>query len=278
MDVAKRILRPLRRGAARRKPRGRDWALREPEPPPCPPGWEIGPPDFVGVGAQKAGTTWWFHLIAAHPDVHQDPGQRPELHFFDRFSHRWPTADDVARYHRLFPRPPGGIAGEKTPEYMADYWVPLMLKEAAPETHVLVMLRDPIERYRSAQTHGIRKDWGQDRNTEMSAFLRGMYGDQLRRLYDTFPAERILVLQYERCAADPAGQLARTYAFLGLKPHVLSDEQLRRERNVSREGKVEIEPRRYDLLRRLYEPDVRGLPALVPDLDLSLWPHFRDAA
>ena len=29
-----------------------------------------GPPDFVGIGAQKAGTTWWFDAICAHPEVY----------------------------------------------------------------------------------------------------------------------------------------------------------------------------------------------------------------
>ncbi|MBA3795881.1 MAG: hypothetical protein H0X20_01485, partial [Chloroflexi bacterium] len=60
-------------------------ATRRAEPAPPPPGFVIGPPDFVGVGAQKAGTTWWFRLIEAHPGVYQSPDQRPELHFFDRF-------------------------------------------------------------------------------------------------------------------------------------------------------------------------------------------------
>ena len=45
-------------------PRGRTAG---PQGPPCPPGMTIGPPDFVGVGVPKAGTSWWFSLILAHP-------------------------------------------------------------------------------------------------------------------------------------------------------------------------------------------------------------------
>ena len=71
-----------------------------PEPPPCPPGWHTGPPDFVILGAQKAGTTWWFRLIEAHPGVVQPETQRPELHFFDRLTDTWPTAaDQIGRAH-----------------------------------------------------------------------------------------------------------------------------------------------------------------------------------
>jgi len=30
------------------------------------------------------------------------------------------------------------------------------------------------------------------------------------------------------------------------------------------------------LLRRYYAPEVERLKGLMPDLDLSLWPHFTD--
>ena len=37
--------------------------------PECPPGWRTGPPDFVGVGAQRSGTTWWYRLLLDHPRI-----------------------------------------------------------------------------------------------------------------------------------------------------------------------------------------------------------------
>jgi hypothetical protein len=276
MDVGRRLLRRVR--GRPRPPRHADLLLREPVPPPCPPGWLTGPPDFVGVGAQKAGTTWWFHLIAAHPRVHQDPGQRPELHFFDRFVDAWPTRADIERYHALFPRPPGGLAGEKTPEYMADYWVPRMLRQAAPDARLIVLLRDPLERYLSARTQGRRRDWPNERRTIGDAFQRGRYADQLRRLRSCFPTDRILVLQYERCVRDPAGELERTHRFLGLPPEPLPDGDLRRPRNVTHTEKVELDAERRALLVELYEDEIRDLVGLVPDLDVRLWPNFAHLA
>lgn len=256
------------------RPGATRWMQQEPTPPRCPPGWSVGPPDFVAVGAQKAGTTWWFHLIAAHPDVYHDPDQRLELHFWDRYSHSWPTADDIGRYHRLFPRPPGAKTGEKTPDYMVDYWVPRMLVEAAPEARILVLLRDPIERFRSATAHGTAKGWIRDRMTERVIFEYGLYAGQVARLVDVFDARRLLFLQYERCVREPATQLARTYEFLGLPLYVPSDDVMAQRRNVSRGTKPAIEPRRLAALRGAYAPDVRLLCDLVPDLDLSLWPNF----
>ncbi|MBA2275475.1 MAG: sulfotransferase [Chloroflexi bacterium] len=276
------LLNRVRRSLSGKRPkpatRSTAWILEEQPPPACPPGWSVGPPDFVVVGAQKAGTTWWFRLIAAHPQVHQDDEQRPELHFFDRYHSGWPTPDDIERYHRLFPRPPGSLTGEKTPEYMADYWVPEMLREAAPEARLIVLLRDPIERYRSAITHGSLRDWPKERRTESDSFHRGMYGPQLERLRDSFDPARILVLQYERCVIDPAGQLARTLRFLGLPHHELAEEELREPRNRTRVEKVDIPAPRLALLRRLYERDVQTVSDVVVDLDVSLWPNFAHLA
>jgi hypothetical protein len=40
----------------------------------------------------------------------------------------------------------------------------------------------------------------------------------------------------------------------------------------------EIEPQRLAALVGLYRADVRRTLDLVPDLDVSLWPHYRDMA
>ena len=53
-----------------------------PRAPACPPGTTVGPPDFVGVGVSKCGTSWWFSLILAHPDVHGPV--KKELLYFNR--------------------------------------------------------------------------------------------------------------------------------------------------------------------------------------------------
>jgi len=260
-----------------------------PPPPACPPGWRIGPPDFVILGAQKAGTTWWFRMIEAHPVVVQPTDQRPELHYFDRLADRWPTADELATYQRYFPRPAGSLAGEKTPEYLYAPWVVPMLAQAAPNARVIILLRDPVERYLSGRGHAERvvqrAGAGPERRSPpdrrrivTEAIEKGMYATHLERVAACFPPERTLVLQYERCVREPRAQLARTYAFLGLPPFEPSDEELAKVRNESRGERVSVSEEHLALLRRLYLPQVERLRTLVPDLDLSLWPEFADPA
>jgi hypothetical protein len=47
------------------------WASGTPPvAPPVPEGMRTGAPDFVGIGAAKSGTTWWFSLLMPHPEIH----------------------------------------------------------------------------------------------------------------------------------------------------------------------------------------------------------------
>ncbi len=259
--------------------------------PDCPEGWTTGAPDFVIFGAQKSGTTWWFRLIEQHPGVVQPENQRPELHFFDRLWSEWPTDEQILQYHSYFPRPAGKIVGEKTPEYMNCAWVPPMVKLAAPDAKGIVLLRDPIERYISGMSHqdrgglldgedvtGAVRVFGDRVRVVTDAIERGLYATQIEWLLEQYPPERLLVLQYESCAADAAGQLARTFEFLGLSPFELPPDELARPRNKAKLEKVAVSDEHIDLLVRYYTPEVRRLRKLVPDLDLSLWQHFRAIA
>ena len=122
-----------------------------------------GPPDFVGIGAQKAGTTWWFDAICAHPDVYSRGEIHKERHFFGRYAVRPFGPADTSLYHDWFPRPSDKLTGEWTPDYMHWPWVPPLLAEAAPRTRLLALLRDPIERFRSGLDHQRRDPRKADR-------------------------------------------------------------------------------------------------------------------
>ena len=166
-----------------------------PQTPKVPAGWRVGPPHYVGVGAQKAGTSWWNRLIEAHPDVVSAGGLKKELHYFDR-SWETPFDDEQARrYQRYFPVPEGKVAGEWTPGYLIDFWTPELIARAAPDARILILLRDPIERFRSGLTHQLatsRKPIGH--RDIQGAFQRGLYAPQLRRVLAAFPPALALAM------------------------------------------------------------------------------------
>jgi hypothetical protein len=272
------------RSRRRKGPQGKRGALRPPrwsnvgDPPPLEPGDRAGPPDFVGVGVQRAGTKWWYELIVDHPGVRRVASTKKELHYFDRFWQEEFTDADAEGYQCFFPRAEGELAGEWTPRYMHDPWIPGLLRRAAPDARMLVMLRDPVERYQSgiAREQRLAAKRGQpvDASVWSDAFARGLYAMQIERLLEHFREESILVLQYERCAEDPLPELRRTYEFLGAEP---GHEPASLRDWVGRVNAKDELPShvRRDLIAG-YREDVEELVGLCPEVDLLLWPNFAD--
>jgi hypothetical protein len=275
---ARRAASKQRDGAPRSGPTPR-WA-QPIEVPPCPEGWRTGPPDFVGIGAQRSGTSWWYRGIEAHPRVVRVKGERKELHYFNRFWNGEVPPDFAERYHSLFPRPPGSVTGEWTPRYMHDHWSVPLLREAAPDARVLVILRDPVERYRSGAARMVRLAEELERPLRLieisDALWRSFYYEQLSRVFELFGRDQVLVLQFERCLSDSEGEMRATCRFLGLEPFEEPPPQLTRER-PPREKPALPERTREELVRRLTD-DVGRLAGLCPEIDLSQWPNFSHLA
>jgi hypothetical protein len=165
------------------------------------------------------------------------------------------------------------LTGEWTPRYMYDFWTPPMLLRAAPDARLLVLLRDPVARFRSGTAR-----WGDDPDPLLrhDQFARGLYWQQLHHLLEYFDRSRLLVLQYERCVADPAGQLRRTFGFLGLPEPpalpALAPTEIARPVGIVSDGAAGLDEPTSAAVRRGYRADVQRLLADFPELDGSLWP------
>jgi hypothetical protein len=269
-----------------------------------------GPPDFVGVGALGSGVGWWHAMLLEHPEIAPPRARRRALHYFDRFCTGEMTGADVAAYHEHFPRRDGAISGEWTGRYMLDAWTPPLLRRAAPDAKLLVILSDPIERYLAVLAARRAKQPEGEPLYMTDVVDRRSFGAQLARLHRFFDPERILVLQYELCRRDPVGQYRRTLAFLDVRDTDFAPRRLRREAagkpaslalaallrlrlpaRVHRRAAARLARRPVDVRERpplwpdleaalhtALDPDVEALRALVPELDLTLWPNFAHLA
>ncbi len=269
-----------------------------------------GPPAYVGVGTQGADTQWWCGMLREHPAIDGPRAPRGSVSFFDQFCAREMTDADVAAYHAHFPQRPGVLSGEWTSRYIYDAWTPPLLRRAAPEARLLVLLVDPFERYVARlKRERARAESGEDQPFMSDAANRGRYGTQLRDLLAAFPRDQVLVLQNERCRLDPLGEYRRTLRFLGVDDgfvprrlrrlargktgptpalraaHALgvppgAKRQLRvwaRRRFRDRLPKpqpVELWPDLEAALHDLLDPEMALLRELEPEIDLSLWPAF----
>lgn len=230
------------------------------------------PPDFIGLGMGRSGTTWWWRLLNRHPRVYNLDGLHKERHFL-RVQYLWdpPLPHDAARYAAWFPRPPGMLAGEWTPWYLAHPWIGHAIATLAPDARLLVILRDPVERFVSGMTHDLPKSIRNPGSVQFQ-FYCGLYAAMLGWLEPYVDRDHLLVLQLERCILDPEGELRRTFEFLGLEPHIESNTRL--PVNTARRTKLELDPERRGALVKAYESDVAELVGRYPEIDRGLWPNF----
>jgi hypothetical protein len=239
-------------------------------------GRTVRPPDFIGIGVQRAGSSWWHRLLEGHPDVSALGLGAKELQFFDDFWRGDFQQSHERAYHQLFLRPEGMLGGEWTPRYIFDPWTPPLLRQAAPDAKILVLLRDPIARFRSGVTHAAAVEGRVTADVVDTAIARGRYSEQLTRLYAHFPREQVLVLQFEQCRADPASQLTMTLEFLGLDPsRYPSSIRLSEPRNANLREPESVNPRLLARLPEMFRADLERLPEMVGDaFDPLLWPTF----
>ncbi|MEA2171341.1 MAG: hypothetical protein QOF76_4641 [Solirubrobacteraceae bacterium] len=248
-----------------------------------------GPPDFLGVGAHLSGTVWWRGLLAKHPQISLRRTRHRRLDtYFEPFSTAAMTAGDIAGYHRRFRPRPGTVVGEWSDRYLYNPWMLPLLARAAPDAKLLLLTRDPVERFRTALGYRVGTgDPASDTVHMTEAFHRGRYASQLRALHRFFGPHRVLVLQYERCLREPREQYRRTLEFLGVDPAVLPSRIDAGPRERTLVGRLLRRPEPVDVtlwpdlqtsLQTVLTPEVTDLADLVPDLDLSLWPAFAHLA
>ena len=177
------------------------------------------------------------------------------------------------------------MIGEWSPEYLHHFWAPAMLRKAAPEARILVLLRDPLQRFQS----GLRLELAIVKRTvrpgrrsyfgAMSAnesLSRSLYSRQLEALLEQFDRSQVLVLQFERCVQDPAAELRRTYEFLGVDPVDHVPDGLM-EQVGGAHPPIQPTDTVAEAARRMILGDAARLKALVPEIDLDLWPSCRDS-
>ena len=195
-------------------------------------------PDFLILGAQKAGTTALYAYLRWHPQI-TGPSFK-EVSFFDRHyarGERW--------YRAHLPVRRKGVVGEASPSYLFHPLAPERVARMLPNARLIALLRNPVDRAFSHYQHEValgreqlsfeealaredeRMQGEVERMLRDAAYFshawwnytyaaRGRYAEQLERWFEAFPREQVLVLLTDELAADTAGAYRRVLDFLGV--------------------------------------------------------------
>jgi hypothetical protein len=173
-------------------------------------------PDFLGLGAQKAGTSWISSCLYDHPQVCIPI---KDLHFFSR-ERNWVRG--ITWYEEQFARcGPKSMAGEFSTSYLADPVAPGRIHEHYPRVRMITCLRNPAERAFSnflndlqAGTLPPRASFEEAVESHPEYTQQGAYASQLRRYLDLFPRESMLIVLYDDLQRDPLPFMSSIYRFL----------------------------------------------------------------
>ena len=240
-------------------------------------------PDFLILGAPKAGTTSLFEIVCRHPQVMRSLYK--EVHFFDR---NFELGLDWYRAH--FPlerrkRRASAITGEASPSYLGRRHMAERVKSVIPGARFIAVLRNPIDRAYSSYHHFVR--YGQEhrsfeesipqsssqfraeeapvsphradtRSPDRSYLRGGLYHQQLQRWFSLFPQEQFLILEFEEAFRDLRPTMERICSHLSISRWETAAQE---RRNVGHYQPMD--PAVREKLRQFYEPHNENLYALL---------------
>ena len=198
-------------------------------------------PNFLIIGAAKAGTTSLYSYLKQHPQIYMSAVKEPRFFAPEIYT----DYNNVARsgvkevpftleeYEQLFADVTTEIAiGEASTEYLYFPDVAARIKERIPEVKLIAILRNPVERAFSAFCYQLRDDYEpltfeaalEVESERIKQGYRqgwhyqkvGFYYEQVKRYLDTFEPEKIKIYLHEELIGNSIGVTQDIYSFLGV--------------------------------------------------------------
>lgn len=233
--------------------------------------------NFMGIGAQKSGTTWIYKHLKDHPEVGFPGGK--ELHFWDDAS---PRSWD--QYRDFFSTDDAKLLGEITPSYALLPPARIrQIKKYFPELRVFFVIRNPLERawssalmacHRAEMTPEEASDrWFMDHFLSAGSRARGDYLTTIRKWKRVFGADQFLLAFHDQIVSSPTEFLSSLCRFIGADTHPIHqipESRLRHKVKPVPTGDHPIRESLRPILEDIYHPELRQLQSAL-GLNLDQW-------
>lgn len=261
-------------------------------------------PNFLVIGAMKAGTTSLYEYLRLHPQVYVPDTK--ELNFFlaeyaGTHPLRPPEQTNWRRgldwYASQFRASAGATAiGEVSPNYtkFPHYpGAPERIHDLIPDVRLIYVVRHPLERLRSHYLHDV--SIGRQRSPLREVVFddtryidASRYAMQIERFERFFDPDRILLLTSEELRSHPHTSVDRILAFVGVEPALLprgarfeanqtADKRVRSSLPYRALRRLPFRDRLPDtLFRRVRDRVTAPLPDQLADLPVEVDRRVRD--
>lgn len=206
-------------------------------------------PNFFIVGAPKCGTTSLHEYLQRHPDIFMPFYKEPHYFGSDLIGSRFMQfRNKPEKYLRLFQDVRGETRiGESSPWYLASRTAAQEIKAYNPNAKIIMLLRNPVDMMYSmwAQFRYSGNEQIEDFEEALAAeparkqgqlirraahcvtglFYTEMasYTQQVKRYFDVFGRENVLVIIFDDFKSDTAGEYKRVLNHLDLDDHFQTD-------------------------------------------------------
>ncbi len=197
-------------------------------------------PNFLIIGAAKAGTSSLHYYLRQHPQIFMPFLKEPMFFALENEELNFRNPDQginkysitkLEDYQSLFEGVTDEIAiGEASPIYLYSKKAAERIKHYIPEAKLIVVLRNPVDRAFSCYTHLLREGYEKlpflealseenNRIKDNWAHLwhyktAGYYYQQLKPYVDNFRTEQLRVFLYDDFVNNPQGFLREVFNFL----------------------------------------------------------------
>jgi sulfotransferase family protein len=212
-------------------------------------------PNFLIIGAAKSGTSALYAYLRQHPQVLCSDKKEPGFFAFEghETTFRGPgdrkynrnCVTELGRYRELFKKAVNKDAvGEASTVYLYNAEAPGRILRHVPDVKLLAVLRNPVDRAYSGYRFLVRdrlerlpsfEDALEAENARIAANWQhiwhhkrlGFYYEQLKRYYDLFPREQLMISLFEDLEAAPVRVIQDMFRFLGVGAGFTPDVSLR---------------------------------------------------
>jgi hypothetical protein len=229
----------------------------------------VARPNFIIIGAAKAGTTSLYHYLSQHPDVYMSPIKEPGYYCDEEQVRDIPAVRSREAYESLFSGTGAAQAiGEATSSYLNAVAGIDRMHADLPGARLIVSLRHPVDRayssYLARCARGIETSTPEDALWPGHiSFETSLYGERLQRYFGRFPREQVKVIFFDDLIARPQDTVRDVFRFLGLDPAFDADTATRHNRSVVP---------RFARLNRAIAGALRAARPMVPQR--LLWKGF----
>lgn len=237
-------------------------------------------PNFICVGAQKAGSSSLYKLLKTHPEIHMS--EKKEIHFFE---HDEEYSKGLAYYADFFSPDYQGqkCIGEISPDYMQFKQVPQRILSSLGHIKIIFILRNPVDRaYSQLNFHKMLKLENRKQSfeelldqEEISPVIesrenwytpsyyksKSLYYEQVKQFVDVFGMDNIHVVIFEEMLQSNHPNLKDTCRFLGI------DENHQFSKDHSNPTVMNFHSKKIVFLRKVKN----HLKGLVPSSVLARW-------